>query len=283
MNNDTQVEVTITTVDGNDYLQIDAEAAVVQATPCLPWTFTDGSAKLATYKAFEYFLAGHDVARNDTTTLEVNVLQIRGANAATFRTIINEYTEVGVFNATHHYGEDLESAVIAAYPMLGEDAKCLHAEDMLLHDTEATTTARGRRQREAPTAEEITEEPSIHFLSVTKVKDLLDEGERPLRHLCRLLGLLGSSTMARRSEVSSSLRVMASLLKHYIMTYLKLPGPAGPEHDSILASSIRSFMAATEPGYILKSGRTDDHSTRNEAIDGIRRERPHTTKHSVDE
>ena len=259
----------LVTIDGEEFLQVSIGASVIRATPCLPWDFGEEWASLPSYKAFEYFMLGQDIVQDDTDIMRLSVLHLR-ASQAKYQNTLQGYTDLGTFDTTYSHADDLQDAIVGSTPKLADEFKFLQATDIAQSESQAQSGT--RRRRDAPATEEPTEEVSVRFLAISSVKDLIIEGERPLRHVCRLIGLLGSTCIQRQSEPASSIRVVASLLKHYIITYLKLPSECGS--DGVIAASLRQFMAATEPGNMLRSGRADDASTRNEAIDGIRHARP---------
>ena len=263
----TDLDVRITIVDGDDLLQVQANAPVVKATPCLPWEVSAERASLPGFKAFEYFMTGQGIEREDTALLGLSAPALR-ANQEKYSSIMKGYTAIGTFDTVYEYGDDLQQALVDDAPQLNEEDRNLRSSDILHLDGSTPAGARTRR-RDAEPSEETSEEPNTRFLAVTTVKDLVMDGNQPLRQACRLIGMLGSTSDPRRSEPASSMRVVASLLKHYILTYLKLPSEAST--DELIAASIGQFLTATEPGSMMRSGRADNTATRNEAIDGIRR------------
>ena len=176
----------------------------------------------------------------------------------------------------------MEEAAVAAQPFMSLDNEAITASD-LMQPENAQTAPRGQRrqQQNAEASTEDTVDPSLRFLSITKIRDLVAEGDRPMRHIGHLLSLLGSTAKPRRAEPSSNLRTGASLIKHYICFYLKLPGLAQAVSDEILSSSLRQFLAATEPGDMLRSGRADAESLRSEGIDGMRCGSPTPPTHAT--
>ena len=183
--------------------------------------------------------------------------------------MIKDQESQGIYDKEYEDAFKLVDAVVEVQSCLAPENQVVTPNDV----RNRAPAARARRQREAPAGGDSTEEEEaedLRFLSTVPVMSLVAEGERPMRLILQLGGMLGSTVTQRRTEKGSSVRVMSALLKHYIQVFLKLPAPACT--DEILAATLKQFLAATEPDELLCSGRTDEATLRSEAIDSIRHE-----------
>lgn len=245
---------------GNRHLQMDSDEKVVSATECLEWDIQGNTASLPEPSAKTFFLPALNIRLNEQVP---SILDFK-IKAEKYEEVIKQQDELGIYDDKYDDGQELVEAIVRNTNH--SDQACITNEDLC---TETTAPNRTRRQREQPTTEEDTgsDESEVHFLSITPTMSLVADGDRPMRHICHLSGMLGSTVTQRRSEPGSNLRVMSALLKHYIVGFLKLTTTCS---DEILAATLKHFLAATEPDGMLCSGRTDAASLRSQAIDGIR-------------
>lgn len=252
----------VTTATGEELLQLSEEHPAVAATPCLEWSDAQNSSvTLPIHRARKYFLSGLGM---DTHAVTTNVLDLR-LTPERWSSVLENLTQQGVFDTIFTQGYDLQEAICDAQSRLPDQDRTLTADDIRAPAT--TAAPRGSRRQSTEPTEGDEDDPSIRFLAKTQVAALVGEGDRPMRHLCYLWGMLGPTSAAKRTQAGSSLRVVASLLRHYIATFMKQPKDAC---DDVLAASLRPFLAATELDEVMQSGRTDDVTLRNEGMDGIR-------------
>ena len=255
----------ITDTGGDDHLRLPAQHKAVTSTVCLNWDKGDTHATIPIHRAHKYLIAGYKNVQTEGMTHTPLDFKIKPSKWAS---LLDDLADKGAFEVGYTDGNTLIAALCVIQPLLEPGNQTLTGDDLI---APATTSAprSGRRNNTTPAeGEGDATEPTLGFLLKTSIAGLVGEGERPMRHLCHLLGMLGSTSATRRAEPGSGVRVVASLVRHYVSTFLKQPTNAS---DEVLSAYLRQFLASTEPNEALQSGRTDDITLRNEGIDGIRR------------
>lgn len=245
---------------GFKYLRVDADDAIVGATPFLKWDIGSTIASIPEYLAKSQLF---QATKPGEPNVDHHLSQLTFTDEK-WRMHIGGLASAGLFDDIYDDKQVFEQAIKHVQATLQNDEQYYYESDLQAEEPPPNRRARNQTAQQAGNDSESVID-DLRYLEIVKLASLMTDNDTPLRLICKLIGILGHTSTQCRTDASSHLRVMATLLKHYMKGYLGFNAP-----DEVLASRLKPFLLATELDGVLCSGEADIDTLQNEAVDGCR-------------